>query len=220
MKVLLTSYTVHPELIRPLVPSSAEEEAQLEFWASPDYDVPRIVSEMQMLDVSNVGTVSTGSSAFPRREKTHKPEAEPDESEDDGGKTPAPIIRRIDGAEEMILSSSALLDPGSSRLFSSLPGERGSGGDNAVAETDLSENEYGGTNETGIPALISSLQREVLLLRNELAYEVWLGRENGRHVGRLYQERVVGRNVEAERQGLVIVIAYFPLLAHTPALAV
>lgn len=50
---------------------------------------------------------------------------------------------------------------------------------------------------------ISGLQREVLLLRNELNFELWLSRENVRHIGRLYQDQVLSKNAEAERQGLV-----------------
>ncbi|KAJ7136538.1 pyrroline-5-carboxylate reductase dimerization-domain-containing protein [Mycena crocata] len=49
---------------------------------------------------------------------------------------------------------------------------------------------------------ISGLQREVLLLRNELNFELWLLRENVKHVGRLYQDRVLSRDAEVERQGL------------------
>lgn len=51
---------------------------------------------------------------------------------------------------------------------------------------------------------VSGLQREVLLLRNELNFELWLSRENVRHIGRLYQDRILSKNAEAERQGLVI----------------
>jgi hypothetical protein len=50
---------------------------------------------------------------------------------------------------------------------------------------------------------ISGLQREVLLLRNDLNFELWLSRENVRHIGRLYQDRILSKNAEAERQGLV-----------------
>lgn len=50
---------------------------------------------------------------------------------------------------------------------------------------------------------ISGLQREVILLRNELNFELWLSRENVRHIGRLYQDRILSKNAEAERQGLV-----------------
>lgn len=50
---------------------------------------------------------------------------------------------------------------------------------------------------------ISSLQREVLLLRSELNFELWHSRENVRHIGRLYQDHVLSENAEADRQALV-----------------
>jgi len=53
---------------------------------------------------------------------------------------------------------------------------------------------------------LSSLQREVLLLRNELNFELWLSRENIKHIGRIYQNAVLSKNAETERQGLVSLI--------------
>ncbi|KAL1944505.1 hypothetical protein VTO73DRAFT_2935 [Trametes versicolor] len=49
---------------------------------------------------------------------------------------------------------------------------------------------------------ISALQREVLLLKNELNLELWTTRENVKHIGRLCKDRVVSRTEEVERQGL------------------
>ncbi|KAL6300529.1 Hamartin protein-domain-containing protein [Sparassis latifolia] len=49
---------------------------------------------------------------------------------------------------------------------------------------------------------IAGLQREVLLLRNELNFELWMARENVKHIGRLYEDRVLSKTAEAERQGL------------------
>ncbi|EKM83057.1 hypothetical protein AGABI1DRAFT_118451 [Agaricus bisporus var. burnettii JB137-S8] len=49
---------------------------------------------------------------------------------------------------------------------------------------------------------ISASQREILLLRNELNFELWIQRENVKHIGRLYQDRILMRSAEAERQGL------------------
>lgn len=51
--------------------------------------------------------------------------------------------------------------------------------------------------------VISGLQREILLLRNELNFELWLSRENVKHIGRLYQDRILAKTAETERQGLV-----------------
>lgn len=56
---------------------------------------------------------------------------------------------------------------------------------------------------------ISASQREILLLRNELNFELWIQRENVKHIGRLYQDRILMRSAEAERQGLVRMI-FFP----------
>ena len=50
---------------------------------------------------------------------------------------------------------------------------------------------------------VADLQREVLLLRNELNFELWIQRENVKHIGRLYQDRILMKSAEAERQGLV-----------------
>jgi hypothetical protein len=50
---------------------------------------------------------------------------------------------------------------------------------------------------------IAALQREILLLRNELNLELWFGRENVKHIGRLHASRILSKNAEAERQALV-----------------
>ncbi|CCM02390.1 uncharacterized protein FIBRA_04488 [Fibroporia radiculosa] len=55
---------------------------------------------------------------------------------------------------------------------------------------------------THIGQALAGLQREVLLLRNELNFELWNARENVKHIGRLYQDRVLSKTAEVERQGL------------------
>ena len=50
---------------------------------------------------------------------------------------------------------------------------------------------------------IMALQREVLLLKNELNFETWVSRENVRHIAKLYEHRVISRRAETERQALV-----------------
>jgi len=56
---------------------------------------------------------------------------------------------------------------------------------------------------TSVVQAIAGLQREVLLLRNELNFESWLARENVRHIGRLFEQKIMSRNAEVERQNLV-----------------
>ena len=60
-----------------------------------------------------------------------------------------------------------------------------------------------GDSSTHVAQAISGLQREVLLLRNELNFELWHSRENSKHIGRLYKDRILMRTAESERQGLV-----------------
>lgn len=58
-------------------------------------------------------------------------------------------------------------------------------------------------NAAHVAHAISGLQREIVLLRNDLNFELWLSRENSKHIGRLYQDRILMKTAEAERQGLV-----------------
>lgn len=60
-------------------------------------------------------------------------------------------------------------------------------------------------NATHVAQAISGLQRQILLLRNDLNFELWLSRENSKHIERLYQDRVLMKTAEDERQGLVCV---------------
>ncbi|KAI8083147.1 Hamartin protein-domain-containing protein [Halteromyces radiatus] len=50
--------------------------------------------------------------------------------------------------------------------------------------------------------LIAALKREVLLLRNELNFELFLKQQHLQHIGRLHREHVMDSTVEAERQQL------------------
>ncbi|KIJ69236.1 hypothetical protein HYDPIDRAFT_24089 [Hydnomerulius pinastri MD-312] len=88
--------------------------------------------------------------------------------------------------------STLLFPPGSSSPSKgsiNLPPESVSGSEGAQLPSHVAE-------------AISSLQREVLLLRNELNFELWLSRENVQHIGRLHQDRILSKNAEVERQGL------------------
>lgn len=57
--------------------------------------------------------------------------------------------------------------------------------------------------------VISSLQRDVLLLRNELNFELWLKKQHLSHMGKLHRDRIVARREEAERQSLVRISVAF-----------
>jgi len=63
-------------------------------------------------------------------------------------------------------------------------------------------------NNTPVVTAISGLQRQILLLRNDLNFELWLSRENAKHIGRLYQDQILMRTAETERQGLVCMLFF------------
>jgi len=50
---------------------------------------------------------------------------------------------------------------------------------------------------------ISSLQRRLILMKNELNCELWLARRNVEHISRLKKECELAKSAEGERQGLV-----------------
>ncbi|KAI0093876.1 hypothetical protein BDY19DRAFT_919402 [Irpex rosettiformis] len=68
---------------------------------------------------------------------------------------------------------------------------------------------YGQEVPSQVAAALAGLQREVLMLRCELNFELWMARSNVKHIGRLYQDRVVSRFAEVERQGLVSYLRHF-----------
>jgi hypothetical protein len=61
-------------------------------------------------------------------------------------------------------------------------------------------------NNTPVVTAFAGLQRQILLLRNDLNFELWLSRENAKHIGRLYQDQILTRTAETERQGLVCML--------------
>ena len=74
--------------------------------------------------------------------------------------------------------------------------------------------DYGDQNSPHVAQAISGLQREILLLRNDLNFELWLSRENSKHIGRLYQDQILMRTAETERQGLVCMLFFDPTTGY------
>ncbi|KAF8061581.1 hypothetical protein FPV67DRAFT_1509482 [Lyophyllum atratum] len=198
---LLREHVCHPLLIWR---DAAAELSENEFWTR--YSVSRITSEAGMLDVRNS---ALGIHSHEQAEQGVV-DAEVLETNDDT-KIPAGLIRPIDlstdkttiSLQDMVSTTVALksnldvdvIGPGSQwpqKLFE-MP-----------IQPPPDETISAGTEE--IPAhiirVISGLQRDLLLLRNELNFELWLSRENVKHIGRLYQDRILAKSAEVERQGL------------------
>ncbi|KAF4608362.1 heat shock protein 90 [Pleurotus pulmonarius] len=201
---LLRSHACHPSIVWQ---DAAAEIAEPNFWSQ--HDVAGIVSEASLLDLRNA-TVSlrarVDATASETVSTTHGSEASEEGISDDFHITRESERRTVISLEDMISTSVALrydanveiLAPTSAwtrRLFhrTDTPREvRGSPPQSTPKDPSSSH----------VPEAISALQREVLLLRNELNLEQWLSRENAKHIGRLYHDRVLSKNAEAERQGL------------------
>lgn len=143
--------------------------------------------------------------------------------------SPPPLGKHQISLQDMIATSVALksgldieiMQPSaewSSYLFPTAPSTRSqsrdddesaleAGREGDIASLRPSLERLRGEGEHDVPShvaqAIAALQREVLLLRNELNFELWMTRENVKHIGRLYQDRVLSRTAESERQGLV-----------------
>ncbi|CAG8680641.1 4608_t:CDS:2, partial [Cetraspora pellucida] len=55
---------------------------------------------------------------------------------------------------------------------------------------------------SNVQASIAFLQREIMLLRNELNFELYLKQQHLQHIGRLHRDHVLDISAEAERQNL------------------
>ncbi|KAG6831182.1 hypothetical protein H0H92_012322 [Tricholoma furcatifolium] len=189
---LIREHVCHPLLIW-LDPAS--ELSEPVFWTK--YPVFRITSEAGMLDVRNSALGIQSHHQLPPEDM---------EEQDDG--LSARLIRPIDlsndktaiSLQDMIDMTVAL----KSNLDVEVAPPQSQWPNNLFAISAQAPNES--THSDGIPdhivQLISSLQRELLLVRNELNFELWLSRENVQHIGRLYHDRVLAKDAEAERQGL------------------
>ncbi|KAF9566237.1 hypothetical protein CPC08DRAFT_703975 [Agrocybe pediades] len=207
---LVREHNCHPLLIWR---DAVVELTEPEFWSK--YDISRIVSEAAMLDVRNLavglqgryhpGDTSTSLQPLPREGP-------------DFDDLPTRFLKPIDlssgraviSLQDMINTTVALksnidlqvIQPTSQwpqSIFSTTstaPAEDEESDPVAMAVASFDQD------PNNVAQAISGLQREILLLRNDLNFELWLSRENAKHIGRLYQDRILMRTAEAERQGL------------------
>ncbi|KAJ7219154.1 hypothetical protein GGX14DRAFT_590318 [Mycena pura] len=213
-ETLLKSHVCHPLI---LWRDASDEISSPDFWAG--YDVARIVTESMMLDVRN--TAQGLRERYATRDVTtnHHSFGEPSLSgSDDGRKTPKHTLDRSEGEtrlislEDMIATSVALksnlnvkIAPAAAQWPTSLFAASPSSPPSADSESPTDAPPPPPLDDKTPPHIaqaISGLQREVLLLRSELNFELWLSRENVKHIGRLYQSRTLSRDAEVERQGL------------------
>ncbi|KAJ7285718.1 hypothetical protein C8J57DRAFT_1285608 [Mycena rebaudengoi] len=204
-ETLLRTHACHPLIIWR---DAADEIARPDFWT--EYDVARIVSESRMLDIRNAA-LGLREKHAPKKAPVIPGDPSPEPSiieADDGGSTPIHTIRLSTGdthvsLTDMIATSLALksnLNVEIEHPVSQWP--QGLFASSSSPSPDPPQSAADASVPSHIAQAISGLQREVLLLRNELNFELWLSRENVKHVGRLYQDQILSRDAEVERQGL------------------
>jgi len=191
------------------------ELSQPEFWVR--YDVSRIVSEAAMLDIRNLASgLREKYSHAGLKCTSEKGVTQGDLPLDRLIKAGSPrYIPLIDFSSERVVLSLQDMIQASVALKSNIDVE--------VVKTtsEWSQNFFTAEtsepirtrpssptseqNVTHVAQAISKLQRDRLLLLNELNFELWLSRENAKHIARLYQDRILMKTAETERQGLVSV---------------
>lgn len=209
---------MHPLLIWGDARTELENEPP---WAQ--YDVSQIVGECTLLDVRNAGLASRHRDAQPAPRRTGSGLGVSTRADDvEEMVTPRVYVVNLPPAnprprlslQDMVASSLVLqsgrdidvagFTPDSSRsIFATLSAPTTP----ALASPRSPPHDVGVARDDGMPVhavqAISKLQRDVLLLRNELNLELWLNRENVKHIGRLYEEKILSKNAEIERQALV-----------------
>jgi hypothetical protein len=199
LQTIVQEHVCHPHL---LWYDAAYELSRPDAWEK--YSVSRITTEAMLLDMRN----SVLAAQARPKDGMGTASATP-------GATPSLRSRALTtgrtrvSLEEMAAVSVALksnLDVEIDSTMSSFPSAlfpHPSGYDDGVSSPALSVFEDGSGTPKHVAQAVATLQRNVLLLRNELNFELWLSRENAQHIGRLFHERILSKNQETERQGLV-----------------
>ncbi|KAL5529209.1 hypothetical protein ACEPAG_5183 [Sanghuangporus baumii] len=223
-KTLLRSYLFNPGVLNDDVDS---ELSNGERWS--EFDVSRIIGECMMLDSEIRGLSSQESVSSRYLDSTSRPVQKLRRS-GDITTTQTPTLKNVQ-LEEIpprqrkvslhdLIATSVALKSGAdihvsekapawpSILFTPPPSTVPSTTPSRSSSVDpsMTSEAASPTDELRIPTQISEtiagLQREVLLLRTELNFELWLKRENIRHIGRLHRDDVLTKSAENEQQRL------------------
>ncbi|KAH8117372.1 Hamartin protein-domain-containing protein [Phellopilus nigrolimitatus] len=216
--LLLRTHVLHPSI---LSQDAISELAASDHWSS--YDISRIVGECMMLDsymASQANRCGGDSYGAPLSERqglglsgditmTQTPTVRAAQLD-----TP-PLHQRRISLHDLIATSAALKSGADinvsdkspvwpSILFTPPPSTAPSRSSSVDPSMDTAP--ASPTDEIRMPTqvkeTIAGLQREVLLLRTELNFELWLKRENVQHIGRLHQDGVKTKNAELQQQRL------------------
>jgi hypothetical protein len=202
----------HPQLIWRDATAEIEQPPFFE-----GYDISRIVAESLMLNVlTNSHVADVGSTTYP------PPLAPPPadecalETSEDASPPPSAAAseqpRRLRlSLQDMLTTSVALrsdldvdvVDTYPTWPLHLFPPDAPAQGSSRASFVSVAESGERDDVPLHVAHALASLQREVLLLRNELAFELWISRENVKQIARLFEHRIHSRDAEIERQGLV-----------------
>ena len=211
-KNLFREHNCHPLLVWR---DATGEISEPEFWRK--YDTSRIISEAMMLDIRNLAVGIRARYSSDKEDSLATTSAQPDGPLDatDGPRFLRPIDlssgRTVISLQDMINTTVALksnldlevIQPSSSwspAIFSNTTAQP------SIDQSSPSQHNEDQNNAHIVTQAISGLQRQILLLRNDLNFELWLSRENAKHIGRLYEDQILTKTAETERQGLVCML--------------
>ncbi|KAF8742024.1 Tuberous sclerosis 1, partial [Rhizoctonia solani] len=224
---LLRGHVVHPSII---LADAKSELADLTRWK--DKDIATVAAECTLLDIQNAQTSAGHSIAYyipptpqasshptPQASGNHSllppesakpakiplppspagsiqppPPPQPQPQPADPSASPKSTGGRSEKSLEIMINTHATLTapPGPLLFLADTPAPA------APASTTVSPRPRHAMAEEAL----SILQRDVLILRNQLNFEIYLKELVQQHVGRLHQDKIVSRSEEAERQSL------------------
>ncbi|KAF8575721.1 hypothetical protein K439DRAFT_1664929 [Ramaria rubella] len=226
-RALLRHHILHSSLLVHTVESELEEPNRWEGW-----DLSRIVMMCTMLDVRNAAlslheaTHLSDEAGFARTPLISRYLGWPQSSPDDAPQSEDNMVMELKGvdfsasgrprvsvqdilATYHVLKSGVeidIVDPIPAWPHILFPATATSSYVTTAAAASSSRNSLPTASDEPLPPhveeAISGLQRENLLLHTELNYELWLKRENVKRIGQLYEDRILVKGAEVERQGL------------------
>ncbi|PKK68279.1 hypothetical protein RhiirC2_782450 [Rhizophagus irregularis] len=196
---LLRIHTLHPNLI---MSDSEKELSDTSRWMK--LEPADVVAECVSYDMENASSNSNNSNELENLTKIVLEEADTKIIEKKTQKARRPSqaisIHEIMDVHQALKSGADIVvgdDPWASRIISY------SNFLTVNHPTSPPENESPPTtNTTNTQASVAYLQREIMLLRNELNFELYLKQQHLQHIGRLHRDHILDSTVEAERQNL------------------
>ncbi|KAI9276319.1 hypothetical protein BY458DRAFT_433843 [Sporodiniella umbellata] len=194
----VTRHMLHPNLVLLDIESELTDKTR---WMK--MEPPDVMAQIMGLDLTHAASRV----AFSNENKSQRPENLLDEclwgntpKEEEGGQGKKQVEKEPEKKAPTAMASNIMnlhkaLKSGSEVLVGDDVWDSAGIQQEAITEENLQT-----SSETKL--ILAGLKREVLLLRNELNFELFLKQQHLQHIGRLHREHVLDSSVEAERQQL------------------